>query len=522
MLINKIKNKFFLQQSDKSFINFASKYKKIQSKYSILIEAPLDDKFFLIKNFLLGKYLSEKYNYKLVYYINYNNLRELISIFKKIYYKFAYNYFSFLKIEKIYDAFCYKLVLNCYYPKFFLIKKKKFFSFKKIFGYQYKGILFGDLIVDSYLYYFHKFLYNKDISSVVKEKNFSNFFYNSVQLIENFIYTFEKNNIKILVNNYSGYLDHGIAARIAEKKKIPIYYLSETDRPFIKSFSSKHKRNYEEYKKKFLKFTNKKHKLKIVESILKKRFRGDKKFSLFYIKDNLFLKKNKKIFNNDKKTICVFAHCTLDSLYGFKDVIFLQQRQWILFTLKNLQTISNQFNICFKIHPNETIEGEIFIRNLLKDMKNIKILNKTSLNSEIINSNLIAGITLHGTVGFDLAYHSIPTIYCNDNPYSAFSFCIKPKDIKDYKSILLKRIFKLKKSKTYRKESMIFYYMNFIDKNNGKTSNVDNLGFNNYDIRQFKGKEFKNYIKSLNKNKIKKIFDDFSRSEKIFNNFNIR
>ena len=135
MLINKIKNKFFLQQSDKSFINFASKYKKIQSKYSILIEAPLDDKFFLIKNFLLGKYLSEKYNYKLVYYINYNNLRELISIFKKIYYKFAYNYFSFLKIEKIYDAFCYKLVLNCYYPKFFLIKKKKFFSFKKIFLY---------------------------------------------------------------------------------------------------------------------------------------------------------------------------------------------------------------------------------------------------------------------------------------------------------------------------------------------------------------------------------------------------
>lgn len=522
MIINKIKSKFILDNNDKLFINFASKYKKIQSRNSILIEAPLEDKFFLIKNFLVGKYLSEKYNYKLVYYINYNKLRELTSIFKKIYYKVAYNYFSFLKIKKQYDSFCNKLAFNCYYPKFFFIRKKTNMSFKEVFRYKYKGIVFGDLIVDSYLYYFHKFLYNKNINSLVNEKNFHSFFYNSIQLIENFLHIFEKNNIKILVNNYSGYLDHGIAARIAEKKKIPIYYLSETDRPFIKSFSSKHKRNYDEYKKKFLKYPNRDTKINVVNNILKKRFSGDKKFSLFYIKDNLFVKTNKKIFDNNKKTICVFAHCTLDSLYGFKDVIFLQQREWILFTLKNLEKISNQFNICFKIHPNETNEGEIYIRNLIKKIKNITILKKSCLVSEIINSNLVAGITLHGTIGFELAYHSIPTIYCNDSPYSAFSFCIRPKDIKDYKNILLTRIFRIKKYKIYKKESMIFYYMNFLDKNNGKINNVDNLGFNNYDLNKFKDLKFKNYIKNLTKSKMKKIFNEFSRSEKIFDNFNVR
>ena len=131
MIINKIKNKYILNKSDKSFINFASKYKKVKSNNSILIEAPLDDKFFLIKNFLVGKYLSEKYNFKLVYYINYNNLRGLISIFKKIYYKFVYNYFSFLKLEKLYNSFCTKLILNCYYPKTFVIKKKKFSTLRK-------------------------------------------------------------------------------------------------------------------------------------------------------------------------------------------------------------------------------------------------------------------------------------------------------------------------------------------------------------------------------------------------------
>lgn len=522
MFINKIKNRYILEKSDKLFINFASRYNKIKSKNSILIEAPLDDKFFLIKNFLVGKYLSEKYNYELLYYTNYNNLRELISIFKKIYYKFAYNFFSFSKLEKLYDSFCNNIVFNSYYPKFFPIKKEKNLSFMKVFKYKFKGIVFGDLIVDSYLYYFHKFLYDKNINEVVKEKNFDIFFYNSIQLIQNFFNIFEKKNIKILVNNYSGYLDHGIAARIAEKKRIPIYYLSETDRPFIKSYSSYHKRNYDDYKVNFLKYSNKNSKIKTADNILKKRFNGDKKFSLYYVKNNLYLKTNKKIFNNNKKTICVFAHCTQDSLFGFKNVIFLQQRQWILFTLKNLEKISGKFNICFKIHPNETAAGEIFIRNLIKDIKNIKILGKSCLNSQIINSNLVAGITLHGTIGFELAYHSIPTIYCNDNPYTAFSFCIKPRNIKEYKYILLKKILKIKKSKIFKKESIIFYYMNFLDKNNGKTRKIDILGFDNYDIRKFKGKKFEKYIQSLNNKKIKKIFNEFAKSEKIFDNFNVR
>ena len=64
--------------------------------------------------------------------------------------------------------------------------------------------------------------------------------------------------------------------------------------------------------------------------------------------------------------------------------------------------------------------------------------------------------------------------------------------------------------------------MNFLDKNNGKTRNVDILGFDNYDIRKFKGKEFEKYIKGLNNKKIKKIFNEFAKSEKIFDNFNVR
>ena len=51
--------------------------------------------------------------------------------------------------------------------------------------------------------------------------------------------------------------------------------------------------------------------MKVVDDILKKRFRGSKKFSLYYVKDNLFLKTDKKVFNNNKKnSMCV---CSLYS-----------------------------------------------------------------------------------------------------------------------------------------------------------------------------------------------------------------
>jgi hypothetical protein len=63
--------------------------------------------------------------------------------------------------------------------------------------------------------------------------------------------------------------------------------------------------------------------------------------------------------------------------------------------------------------------------------------------------------------------------------------------------------------------------MNFLDKNNGKVNSTDNLGFNNLDLNKFKGLNFRNYIKKLSKNKINRIFNEFSRSEKIFDDVNV-
>ena len=529
MLINKIKRRFFLDKNEKHFIHFVKNFCKVISNKAILIEAPLDDNFFLIKNFLIGKYLSYKYNCKLVYYINFNRIRSFSSFYKFFYYKLVYNFFSFLKTKKLYNSFCDKILLNCYYPNNnFYFNFKKFFKnknlFNKIVNFSYRNVFIGDIIIDSYLYYFYNFLYPFKIENCVYEQNFKSHFIESLKLAESFFHLYKNNDIKYLINNYSGYLDHGLAAKFAEKNNVPIFYISEVDRPFIKSRLSKHKKDYDNFKKIFVKLTNKNNKIKHCSNILKKRFSGKIDYPVSYLKNSYYKDTNIKIANNSKKSICIFTHNTMDSLFGFGSMLFFHQKSWIEFTLDSLTNFHKKFNIFFKIHPNETVGGEIYLRNVVNKYKFVKILHKSTNNNSIINSNLILGLTLHGTIGLELAYHKIPTIFANKNPYIAFDFCKNPQSINEYK-LMLSNLESFKKKEKYKEESAIFYYMNNIFPGFGKISERrdDILGLMKFNKlnNNFTSEQLGKYLSYINKSKIYKIFDKLKKSEETFDNFKI-
>jgi len=522
MLLKKFKNRFLIQKYEKNFIDFAKKkfIKNNKTNGSILIEAPLDDKFFLIKNFMISTYLSKKFNLDILYYINFNKNRSFRSAISKVYYLLVYNFISFNKLKKIYDAFCNKMVLNCYYVGNKKNNLDKNISFRKILNFQHKGVKIGDLILDSYLYYFYNFRYYGDIKKCINEKLFQRHFQNSLNIVGKFHELFEKENIKILINNYSGYLDHGIAARFAEKYNLPIYYICEIDRPFIKSYLSKHKRNYRTYKNNFLKLNEKQKKINKSLKILNKRFLGRIDFGINYLKKNNYKKTNKKVIENQKKSICIFLHNTTDSLFGFSFMNFTSQNEWIVKTLKLLKFLKNDYNILVKIHPNETIEGEDFLRSSLPKFTYVKIIDKNINIKTIINSKLVAGITLHGSVGLELAYHNIPTIYGNDNPYVAFDFCIKSNNIPMYKKNIQNIKF-LSKKKIYKKEAAIFYHMNFIQNHDGKVSNYDQTNLISYlnKGKELSDKNFQRYINYLKNKKLSKIYEYLNKSDKSFDNF---
>ena len=77
----------------------------------------------------------------------------------------------------------------------------------------------GDLIYDSYLRFFNKPTIKEIDTNVIK----------TIEIALNIYYNFKSflksNNVKILLNTYTTYLNHGILARICLDNNIPTYTL---------------------------------------------------------------------------------------------------------------------------------------------------------------------------------------------------------------------------------------------------------------------------------------------------------
>ena len=350
---------------------------------------------------------------------------------------FIYNYFGFLKTKKKYESFCDDYFFNYYSIKPKINYFNKFniekIDINKILNFKYKNIKIGDLCIDTYLQTFHHFLYEDDLNNIKNDPKFRITFNTACAIIDEFFKKFEEKNIKSFITSYSGYIDHGLGLRVALFFKCKVFIIGDIDKAFIINNTAYHKYNYEKNLKNFRKLPFKDKKISKAKNYLKKRFIGKKDLAIDYLSFVPYRKTNKKLLNvNFKKSICIFAHCTADSLYGFKETKFLTQKNWIEETIKNLSSkkISDKINIFLKIHPNETFNGEIYLRNIIKKYSFVKVLEKNTNINQIINSNLIAGITMHGTIGLELAYHGIKTLYAHNNPYVNFNFCVYKKNKK--------------------------------------------------------------------------------------------
>jgi hypothetical protein len=467
-ILKKFQNRFWLNKSEKRLIQFfQEKKKKIKSDKIALISAQLDDDYFLIKNFFIGQYLSDYKGLNLTYFINFHNLRSNISLLNKFKSIFVYNFLGFLKIKKKYDSFCNEYFFNFHYIKprknFYDELKVAKLNINQILDYEYKKIKIGDLCVDTYLQTFHKFLFDKNLDDIKNDPKFKITFNTACQIIDNFFDYFESKNISCYITNYSGYLDHGLGLRVANYYKCKIYITGDLDKAFIINNNIYHKYDYEKNLDYFEKLSDKESKIKLAENFLKKRFKGEKDNAISYLSFVPYKTTKEKINNIDhKKSICIFSHCTADSLYGFKEIKFFTQKIWLEETLNHLKkkNFQNEFNIFFKIHPNETKEGEIYLKKLVKVYSFLKILDKNVNINKIINSNLIAGITMHGTIGLELAYNGIKTIYAHSNPYIKFNFCIYSSSKQNY-FYDLENVKFLQKSKIHKREAAIFYFMNY-------------------------------------------------------------
>ncbi len=116
-------------------------------------------------------------------------------------------------------------------------------------------------------------------------------------------------------------------------------------------------------------------------------------------------------------------------------MIFPDFYEWILYTLNLID--KNNLNIAIKPHPNGLVNNLSVVSDLKREFPNVKWIDSKVSNNTIFNSGIKFGVSVYGTVLYELAFHNIQAISAGDNPTMSFGFVNKPSTIKEYKDYLI-------------------------------------------------------------------------------------
>ena len=145
--------------------------------------------------------------------------------------------------------------------------------------------------------------------------------------------------------------------------------------------------------------------------------------------------------------------------------VFEDIYSWTIYSLIIIKKY--KLPIAIKPHPN----AKFFITDTVNDVEKFKkkysslvwLNSKTS--NKIIFSNIEYGISSHGSILLELAYHKKKAISCGRNPAENFNFSINAKSKKHYKELLI-NIGKIKKNTLSSKDFYIFNYMHYLSDTN--------------------------------------------------------
>ena len=274
--------------------------------------------------------------------------------------------------------------------------------------------------------------------------------------------------IKKILLPYTAYLHWGIPSRVALSSNIEvitygssIYMLSKlnNNHPY-------HSKDYSLYRNIFNNLDSKDRRLKSAHTSLLNRLEGGIDLGTAYMKRSAFHDNASADFSIEegKPSAVVFLHCFFDSphIYGF--CIFPDFYEWIRFLLDATEA-NPGINYYVKPHPNGLPDNDAIITQLVeqyKNCKNIKFIDKSISNKQILEQRPAAIFTVYGTVAHEFAYQGIPVITAGENPHSPYKFLYNPKTPAELNTFI-STIGKFGLPKDYDQNEIIeFFYMHYM------------------------------------------------------------
>jgi hypothetical protein len=426
-----------------------------------LVQCAQDYKYlYLITNLLNNdNFNNEKLIIKGVWpYIGLHGIIKIIN-FKTFFLWFIFNMLAKRKWGIIYQSLSIKKMLvlgfsvNPLVNFFYLFKSiflfKKFKIHNDPLNFKVDGLIVGDLIVSTYI----RFRENPELSK--------NDFFIWLMIFKILIIKYQaeclinKYNISFYVTSYTSYVQHGVISRIMIERNIPTYSLGSF-RPIVKRHISgdfSHRVRWEDYPNLLYQHSRLIELTACARNALENRFSGFNDDMLAYMKKSSFSKEIKSFQSKDNYDAVIYLHDFYDSCYDLGYMLFETIYAWVEHAVKFIS--ANNLNIAFKPHPNQNQASSSVVNDFMVHYPNIKWLDKNISNSEIFEKSS-AGISIFGTILYELAYHDKVAIAAGSHPAMSFDLSFQPKTILEYEKLLLE-VGKLKPKDDCKSKAIAFY-----------------------------------------------------------------
>jgi hypothetical protein len=330
-------------------------------------------------------------------------------------------------------------------------------------------ILVGDLIIDSTIRFREAKLPTVNVTSL----NIIIYYYRVIQYLEFYSKLTKQYKIDKAFIAQSVFIFHGVPLRKLYEENIQVFCSASLDNCLFKKIRKSNDTGIPDsstYKKTFSEKYTDKH-IKIGIEKFSSRFEGvDDIGWLESFGTHPYNISNKKSgFEFDG---ILFLHDFYDGPHFYGETLFLDFFDWTVFTLDFI--VKNKLNVGVKLHPFQSFRSKMVCNYLMKKYESIHWLEDVS-NKSLFDSGIKYGITQHGTVISELAYHKIKPIYCGDHPIDSFNIGFKATTIKEYERHILNHD-NLSFTNTLNDEIGKFYFMhNIHDKSDYHLENSDGI-----------------------------------------------
>jgi hypothetical protein len=463
-MLNKIYKRWFFDNNEKLLISRKNTFKKSKDyKDVILIQTPPDHYFLALYAILISNLKKKNKN---LYFVGIYPENFILRNKNKVYFfQIFISFFDQILIKHKWKKLYKKIGINTYYNykynnllKSFNLIIYSFLVYLKLnsktdlLNLRHRNLYIGDLIYDTYLRFELKPTVDINNFALLKYLYRSFYLYNAFDKLNNYY------NVKEYYSSYSTYIQHGIPVRILLEKSITVFTSGNLQQKFKKLTKSDyfHTTDHLVYNKEFSNLNDKENRINEGLSLLKNKFSGEIHSSISYMKNSVFKNRTLKLPDLSNVNGVLFLHDFFDSPHVYDGMLFSDFFDWTIYTLDLIQEY--KLKIAIKPHPNQVKESREIISHLQIKYSDLIWLEPGISNIIIFNSNIQFGVSMYGTVLHELAFFGKFAICCGNNPHYAFDFILKPKDVMEYKNMLLNK-YDTSKLIDHTTNVAIFYYM---------------------------------------------------------------